>query len=617
MWIAALAIIVILGLRRALEWNGNEVWAVLTLFGLWLLAGGLIITARRPGIADSLLTLDREGGWNDRFTSAWEFSKREDPTEAEKLHIRKSTKEIEEATTVFPRSVPLPDLRFFWILPLLAISLAFAPFGRVAPKAGDLILTAEMRATAEEQATELKKSLEQVDGLESLNEAEVEELEDLRVQVESMADTLENAEGLTAGEMLDALESRARAAERLAEKMGLGEDSWASEEMLAEMATHPDSAELSLAIKDKAALAAAMETERLQKILEQPEITRETIDRITDALDQIIAAALDSDYNKPVGERFGNASTKMFQKQAITAAREFEELAKHFRFLLSREEAREKLEELATSLRDAGSEVSGSELEQMERIANENRSGSGVPEGLQSINEGAMPKDLEKMLAPQMAQSGAGQSPSGSFSPSEGNPSEEQRPQAPVPGEPADGNGEASGEGQTMAMEAPIPGQPQEPGNGQSGFGSDRSQASEDGGGTLSAPVPGEEPGESGQAGDLAMAGGSGAQTGLGGDQAGTGTAPLVDSESEFIQPAGDSEVIAQINEDGNSTVRAVQGSARPENATRSRQEILTDFIAAEEQALDGKEIPLSRREHIIRYFSEIRRQFESAKEAP
>ncbi len=164
-------------------------------------------------------------------------------------------------------------------------------------------------------------------------------------------------------------------------------------------------------------------------------------------------------------------------------------------------------------------------------------------------------------------------------------------------------------------MKAPIPGQPQQEGQGSGqGMGqAEQSQAGEGEGGMLSAPVPGEESQEFGEGGDVAMSGGSGNQTGQGGNQAGTGTAELIDSESETLAAAKDSEVIAQINENGDSTVRAVEGQVRAEKAARSRQEIMADFIAAEEQALDGQSLPLSRREHVIRYFSEIRRQFEES----
>jgi len=619
-WIAGgIALVVVLAGRRFQEWRSGEIWTVVVLIALWLLIGGVIALLRRPAVMDALLTLDRRGGWKDQFSSAWEFLNQDQKSTGEELHLTKTLGRVNEAITHLPASLPVPSLRYAWILPVLAVVFALSPLGRIAPDAGDLVLTDEMKTAAEEQAAGLQKSADQIAGMEALSEEEKEELERLRVEVEDVADTLANADDLTAGEMLDALEARARAAERLAEKMGLSDEAWASAEMLEEMAVHPDTADLSLSIKDKAAEAAAAEAEKLQVILEQSEITRETVDRLTDALDQIMAAAIEEDLDRPVGERVGNASTKMLDQQPITAAREFEELAKHFRFLGSREEAKEKLENLANSLRDAGSEISGSELQQMEKIASESRSGEGTPDGLQSINEGAMPEDLQKMLAPQMAQSGAGQPQQNQKQGQTAGGNEDGQANTPIPGEPQQGPEGAPQSGDSQAMQAPVPGQTQEPGDG-SGQGlsqSDQSQQGEGEGGMLSAPIPGQEPEESGQGGEIAMAGGSGNQTGQGGNQAGTGTAEMIDSESEALTAAKDSEVVAQINDDGDSTVRAVEGQARPENANRSRQEIMADFIAAEEQALDGQALPLSRREHVIRYFSEIRRQFEEPETSP
>ena len=57
--------------------------------------------------------------------------------------------------------------------------------------------------------------------------------------------------------------------------------------------------------------------------------------------------------------------------------------------------------------------------------------------------------------------------------------------------------------------------------------------------------------------------------------------------------------------------MKSIEGEARAEEAERSRQEVIADFIAVEEQALDDQALPLSRRQHVLRYFSAIRRQFE------
>src|SRR5690606_37474745 len=115
-----------------------------------------------------------------------------------------------------------------------------------------------------------------------------------------------------------------------------------------------------------------------------PAIPAETSERFTRSLESIAAAATEEDRTRPVGERLGNASRKLLNESARTAAREFEELAKHFRELAAREEAKAKLDELAKNLREAGSEMSGSELKKMEEIAQESgkTSSQGTPAGL-------------------------------------------------------------------------------------------------------------------------------------------------------------------------------------------------------------------------------------------
>lgn len=615
-WVAGFIVLFgVLFVRRFAEWRSGEIWLALGIIALWGLIGAGLGLLGRPGIMQLLLVLDQRGNWKDRFSSAWEFFQQESRSPIEELHLNRASRAVEEASRNLPSEMPLPSLKRAWIIPLCAILFALTPIGRTIPEAGDLILTDEMKDAALEQSAELIKSADQIESADSLNKEEKEELERLRVEVENVADRLADADGLTAGEMLDALETRARAAERLAEKMGLSDDAWASTEMLAEMAVHPDTADLALSIKDKAAEPAAAEATRLQQVLDNSGITRETQDRLTDALDQIMAAATEFDRERPVGERIGNASTKMLNQLPVTAAREFEELAKHFKFLGARKEARDKLENLANSLRDAGSEISGSELQQMEKIANEGRSDSGMPDGLQSLESGDMPADLEKMLAPQMAQSGAQQG-AANATPDQGSEgSQSGETNTPIPGQQTENPEGGQSPGDATAMKAPVPGQPhqQSPGSGQGLGQSDQSQAGEGEGGMLSAPVPGEDSQNSGQGAEMATAGGSGNQTGHGGNQAGSGTAELIDNQSEALSAANDSEVVAQINENGESSMRTVEGQARLEKATRSRQEIMADFIAAEEQALDGQALPLSRREHVIRYFSEIRRQFEES----
>ena len=180
----------------------------------------------------------------------------------------------------------------------------------------------------------------------------------------------------------------------------------------------------------------------------------------------------------------------------------------------------------------------------------------------------------------------------------------------PVPGTSQD---DPSGKGGGQpALKAPIPGE--EGANGAGGSFAANDSGEPGGGSSVQAPIPGMAPGDS-EARSVINAPGGGpgdsSVSGQGGDQAGSGTAELVDTESAIHEAGSDSQVVAQVNDDGESTFRAINGEIRQEEVTRSRRDIATEFIAVEEQALDGKSLPLSRRQHVIRYFSAIRQQFE------
>jgi len=615
------ALAAVLYLRLGLGWQSGELALVLFAVGIWLAALGALASWRRPGTFDALVLLDRRGGWKDRFSSAWLFRSHTDPASAEAWHVRRTETETPAALAGLSAAIPLPRPRALaLLLPLIALGLAATPLGRVAPAARDLALTERMRETATAQAEELRRNAESFLALDSLDEEEREALEALRVEVLDTATMLADSEGLTAGEMLEALAERARAAERLAEKLGLGTDEWASREMLAEMERHPDLAGLALAIRDKAARPAAIESEGIHALLDRDSLSAEVRDRLATATERVMRAARDEDRERPVGERVGNADLKLRDGQAKTAAREFLELAKHFRLLEGREAAKDRLNEIAESLREAGSEISGSELQRLEELAAEERGAAGDAGGeggLQPLIGGDLPQDLAELLAPQFGQIGA-------RAPTEGEAQEGAVAGAPtlaegqVPGEESGPpqEGQAPSGGDEFVLQAPVPGESPIDGSGAEGMGlAEQSRAGEGEDGALTAPVPGMEPAdESAPGGGVSAGAGATSQGVQGGDGVGTGTAPLLPVETGDLPAAAvDARVAAQVGEEGESTVRAVEGRARAEEASRPRSEIVSETLAAEEQALDGQSIPLSRRGHIIRYFSAIREQFEEA----
>lgn len=614
----ALALATTATLRLAGEWRSGESLVVLTILFLWLSAVAAQAVIGLPQVKSALLLLDRRGNWKDTFSSAWEFLQSPSPTAAQSLHLERAGACLPDALRGLPAVYPLPSLRWVWVAPLAALLFAITPWLRTIPDSRDLELTEGMKDAAALQAEELQREAARIKDLASLTEEEKKQLEALGVNVDAFAEKLANPEGLTTGEMLESLEGQAREAERLAEALGLFFDGWASVEMIEAMSQQPDTADLSLFIRDKAPEPAADEALRLHALLDDPDITGEAQERVTRSLESIMQAATDDDKTKPVGERFGNASTKMSDAQTKTAAREFEELSKFFREIVGREEAVEKLDRLAEALREAGSEISGSELEKMESIADAAGTGSPTPEGLQSLDTDTPGTNPQGMTTPGFtpeAGEGAPAVPLASNPPGEAG--EVQK--VPVPGaapgegEGAQGGKAPGGEKGEQAFTAPVPGESSQEGKSGSALGmSDKSQKGEGEGGMLSAPVPGMESGQTAPGAGMTLGSGASSQSGKGGDQAGTGSAAMTEeAAAEALKATGDAQVAARAGTEGESTMKSIEGEARAEEAARSRQEIIADFIAVEEQALDDQALPLSRRQHVLRYFSAIRRQFE------
>lgn len=387
--IALIGLGIVLWLRLGSGWRAGELRIVLGLLGAWIVVGIVVALARRPDRLRALLVWDEHGGWKERFSSAFAFADRSDRAayEGERLHIATALRDLPDALARVKADLPAPSLRWVWVLPLLAVIFAASPLLRLPLDPSDALLDPEMVAEARNQAENLARDAEEVKKVDGLDDAEKKEFEKLSAAVDGAAEDLADAEGQTAREVLEALEARARAAEALADKLGLATDAWASEEMLREMSQHADTADLASALKDKNADRAADESDLLADTLDDTEIKLETQDRLSAALDRTTEKATDEDKTKPVGERFGNAARKLDDKQNQTAAREFEELAKHFRQVKQREEAQEKLRDLAEKLRESGSSISGSKLEKMQQLAGKGNTGKQPPGGLQPLQQ--------------------------------------------------------------------------------------------------------------------------------------------------------------------------------------------------------------------------------------
>ncbi len=639
-WFVVVAFPVLIAVRY---WQGfsrlEALFLGLGLIALWAVTGAVIGFFRKPSLLDSLSVWDSVDGKKDLFSSAWSFEnerrqQKRELAEGEKLHISRAMSAVSEVRKRLPLVIQMPTLgRAFAALGILAIAV-ITILPTMSVDEGEQLLTEEMQAEAEKQSERLKEIAADLDKMAEKGEIEKSGLEKLRSDVDEAADGLADSEGKTANEMIEGLEARARAAEKLAEKMGTVDNQWASEEMIREMSQHADFADLAVTIKDKNADSASAEADKIADSLAIDELKIETRERVTTALERTMEAANEVDKTKVVGERIGNASRKMADQQAKTAAREFEELAKYFQTVKERDIARKKLEELAGKLRDAGSKISGSKLEKMKQLANGQNSPKGQgagkgnsPKGLQSIAQVPMPMPNQPM--PQMPRQGPNGAP-------QMQPGAQGAMPAPIPGvgqqlqpgQKGQPSQKGKGEQAKSGMMAPVPGQKGgQKGKGQKGMAAAMNPNGKPGqngkGGAqpgLMAPVPGAvqgspQPGSMlGQAGGQSPGGsGQSAQAGNGGLEAGQGTAAMGNQATQAMKAVTDANVAAQINKNGDSTFRAIEGQARAEKATLESQAAMLSTIRAEEQALDGKSLPASRKNQVQRYFTEIRKQFEKA----
>lgn len=603
-WIGIGGLVLIAGLRwfGGLKSTPFAVGLALGLIVIWLLGGWLWSLLRRPSELQALSAWDESGDWKDTFSSALAFEKKVLLEEGERLHVERARQTAADAIGEIKGSLPAPSVAAVWVLPLLMVGFAFSTLLVRPGEAGDAELTDEMRQAAEREAELLVAEAAKIETISDLSKEEEDEIEKLKQAVEGVSEELANAEGKSAREVLEALEERAHAAERLADKLGAADNAWASEAMLTEMAQHADTADLATAIRDKNAALSSQQADFISSTLDRDDLTREGQQRIAEALSRTMQKATEDDQAKPVGEHVGNASRKMGTQQAKPAARDFKRLADHFRTVMQREKAQQELKSLAEKLREAGSKISGAKMEPMKQLA-DNQASKAPPGQVQPL--GAPPQGAPMPQMPQGAEPGQTGAPS-------------QKLQAPGLQNAQVGQPQAGQKGQQAAPVPGSEGKAQADQKDQPGLAAGQSGSLKKAGkkAALSAPIPGMDPGQGPSGASLGGQSQQGTLSSSGGLEAGNATAELGSEQSTAMKAGDESTVQAQINEDGESTLRAVDGEARAEQAQVERREAAVDFIKVEEDALDEQTLPLSRREHVLKYFTELRERFENEEAA-
>ena len=558
-----------------------------SLIGAWLLGTMAITWLRRKSPLQALAHWDDATDGTSALASAVFFE--ESPTDnhaaGEELHLERAQQLLTKRSQSLAADLPISRPHWSWVALALALAFAATPGFRAGIALEDLLITDAMRLRAEGEAGRLAEGRKALNGLKELSEEERERVKELGEMLDETAEMLSDASDMTSRELLEALEARARAAEELADELGGEGEEWASKAMLEEMARHADTTDLAAAIQDHDAELSSEQSNALAEKLAAPELSIEAEQRVDEALGRTMEKATEEDKARPVGEHVGQASVNLDQDQSAAAAKDFQTLAEHFRDLARREQARDELKELADQLRESGSNIAQSQLDQMQELGAGDEGAAQPPPGAQDLAQspqqlpGPANQGVQEMQVPglQNQNQGQGQQPGA------------QGLQAPVPG---------------MGQQPP-PGQEQGPQVGMAPGGKGEGEG-------LAAPVPGMAPPPGGGAQGAAALGAAGGSTAAGaGLQAGVGTAEMGQNPTEAMRATKDGVVEAQINDDGDSKVKRVEGGVRAETAQAQKREAAVSFIAVEEEALDEKALPVSRRDQVLRYFTALRKQFE------
>lgn len=587
LWIVATLILMMIlsALALGLAILASLAWLVLALWGLLTLGWTFW---RRPGHYSILALWDRAAGRREAFANAWWFEKQADLSEAQRSHIVLQQERLPEAMKSLSQDLPLHFHRHLWLPPVLALSGLL--IGRTLNPDGPVALVDEaMQQVAMDEAARLTHASLQKKNLEGLTADEQGELEKLRQNLKKTAEELENAAGKDAREVMSSLERRAREAEKLAERLATSKDRWASESLLQSLRQHADTADLGDAVAARNPGQTAAAAEALAKKLASPQLSNDTRERLNETLKDNERSAEKEDHTRPVGQHVLNASGQMQAAKPAEAGEEFQKLAEKMRDQARREKAQKEMEKLAQQLRDASSSIAGqNQAGAMKEMAGSPQAGgqqnqpqahTQSPQSSQAQQPGSSPQSPQMSGQPQMQPPGMGQ--------------QQLLQQNPVPG---------TGQQQRMMMAQP----------------GGKNPSPKDGQPMLLAPIPGQQPGE--KPPDALLLGpqgpnpGDGPKIGIatpGGKEPGLGKADLNATPTAPQTTGNQAVVAAQQNNEGSSSVRAVEGGARPENASRSASQIVIEALSSQEEALDEMPLPPSRREQVRRYFTELRKRFE------
>lgn len=568
-FIAGLLAILIALRVMGFTWSSARLAATFILF--WVVAAFVSAWWRKPQPYAALAFWDAQTKRGDAFANAWWFESQPQRNRGQEHHLAAQCGELPVALLSLRRDIALPDLRWLAALPVLLLTLIILPGGNDLSLPGAK-LTDEGRRLATREGKKLAEKKLDAEKMKALSADEKKELENLQRDIAGTAKALEQQKSETVRGVLSELEKRAREAEKLAEKLGAGNSLWASDQMIAEMRRHADTAELGDAVANKSTENTANEAQKLSGLLRDEKLATETCDRLRETLREIGRQSQPEDSERIAGQHVLNADKDIAQSLPQEAGKEFQLLADKMRTMAAREKARGELEKLAQQLRDAGSNAAGQGTKGMSQLAGNQGQGGGQQPMMMMPNA----PQMQSLQPPGMSNTSQGQ--------------------------------RGQGQGQKAPMLTPAPDAGKDDKNLSQSPPNDRQGKGKENKPMLFAPVPNAPPSDQKPDSAIVVAIPGSNPGGL---PPGNGTAPMNGQPTEKSKPGQQSVVNAQRNADGESSVRSVEGQAHNEVATRRAQATALDAIASEENALDDAALPPARREQVRRYFTELRKRFE------
>jgi hypothetical protein len=548
---------------------------------LWPLVEWWIARRRLPAPYAALAYWGRRAGHGENFAAAWWMESRETPAAAEQAHLAAQTPVLREALPNLSADIPLPPLARLVPAPVLVIALLSAPL-LMRSKPGDTPVSAAVREEAARQAKELRGLAPTMDKLDTLDPGDAAKAEAL---IQAAAESLEQASNKAARDILAATDQAAREIEDMTASEPGADEPWASPELLEVLRKQTDTADLGDAVAARNPGSTAAAADALAEALRQSADNPESMTRLGETFDRAASVAQPEDQSLPVGSAVTAADANLDRKQPADAAGDLEALAGQMRSRQAREAARQELQRLANKVRQAGERAANADSAAQGGSVRELAKASGQPGDGQNQAQDGQSRQQEQTEAPQNQQA----SPAGG-----------QGSQAEVAGAFSEPNRDSQDQG------APQQGASQ-------GVAASQDKAG-DSPPRLFAPVPGQGDKPDGPALIVPVAGQDGGQqfSALGGDRPGTGTSEPFGEETDSMKSRRQALVQAADSGAGPSSTRQIQGgSPRPEDAGTASTPVDADFEQTLENAVSDTALPATRRDHIRRYFNELRRALE------